>query len=385
MTNSISKASEQIIVRMPFYASLLLSTKIVWDETVGTACISLKEMKISPVYWEKLTLSEQVFLLCHEVLHVALKHHTRCKGKDIKLWNQACDYAINLILVDGGLKMPSGCLLDRKYLQMSAEQIYKMLNSNGSKDEGKGQGQKQGEDVSDGSKWTAGDGFEGSFGDFEEAVFEDQDEEDQYDAKITSQVIQAELAADQRQSDISGGLKRAIKEIKEPTIPWQDQLRIYMSETAKSDYNWSVPNRRYSHVILPSLKNENIGRTVIAIDTSGSMSQDTLDEIAGECNSISDIFDSEKTVVYCDSRVKGVEEFEAGDEIELKFKGGGGTSFAPPLELEYEEEPQLLLYFTDGHSNKFAEEPDYPVLWVVSGRSSYFGDFEPPYGDVIYK
>src|ERR1700749_2583438 len=59
----------------------------------------------------------------------ALHHHVRRSGRDPKRWNVACDYAINPLLVDAGLSLPEGVLLDNRLRGMSAEQIYNLLET----------------------------------------------------------------------------------------------------------------------------------------------------------------------------------------------------------------------------------------------------------------
>ena len=51
----------------------------------------------------------------------------RRSGRDPKRWNEACDYAINPILLDAGLHLPEGVLVDDRFREMSAEQIYNQL------------------------------------------------------------------------------------------------------------------------------------------------------------------------------------------------------------------------------------------------------------------
>jgi predicted metal-dependent peptidase len=63
----------------------------------------------------------------HEVMHPALQHHTRRNGRDPSRWNMACDYAINPILVDAGLTLPEGVLLEDRFRGMSAERSYNQL------------------------------------------------------------------------------------------------------------------------------------------------------------------------------------------------------------------------------------------------------------------
>jgi len=74
-----------------------------------------------------LQADEWRFVIGHEVLHAALRHDVRRNGRDALLWNYACDFAINLWLLDMGIgRVPvhHGLLLDETLRGLSAETIY---------------------------------------------------------------------------------------------------------------------------------------------------------------------------------------------------------------------------------------------------------------------
>ena len=54
-----------------------------------------------------------------------------------------------------------------------------------------------------------------------------------------------------------------------------------------------------------------------------------------------------------------------------KFKGGGGTSFKPVFEWleQQDQQPDLVVYFTDAEGEFPKHEPQCPVLWLVKGRT----------------
>jgi hypothetical protein len=68
-------------------------------------------------------------ILAHEVMHPALHHHVRRSGRDPRLWNRACDFGINPLLVDAGFSLPDGVLIDNRLRGMNREQIYNLLES----------------------------------------------------------------------------------------------------------------------------------------------------------------------------------------------------------------------------------------------------------------
>lgn len=66
------------------------------------------------------------FVIAHEILHVALRHQSRCQGRDPFLWNVACDFVINGWLIEMGVGDPPalGLLHDPDLHGMSAESVY---------------------------------------------------------------------------------------------------------------------------------------------------------------------------------------------------------------------------------------------------------------------
>jgi predicted metal-dependent peptidase len=122
----------------------------------------------------------------------------------------------------------------------------------------------------------------------------------------------------------------------------------------------------------------------VAVDTSGSISNEQVIDFASELTGIASQYHAHCTVIYCDAEVAGVEEFEPEElPLQLHPAGGGGTDFRPPFGEVVKRglEPKCFIYFTDGFCSSFPDEPSYPVLWVVQSDSR---KFEPPFGDVAY-
>ena len=153
-------------------------------------------------------------------------------------------------------------------------------------------------------------------------------------------------------------------------------MREFMLNLAKSDYSWSRPNRRFIHqgLYLPSLHSENdMGKVVIAVDTSGSINSRKLTQFCTEINGIFEQVNPESvTVIYCDMRIESVSEFDR-DEYPIVFEcsGGGGTDLRPPFDYVEENElkPDVFLYFTDCVGPSPEREPNYPVVWIGQNLS----------------
>ncbi len=122
-----------------------------------------------------------------------------------------------------------------------------------------------------------------------------------------------------------------------------------------------------------------MGEIVVAIDTSGSISQEMLNTFGGEIKAIVQSSRPTKThVIYCDSEVNHVDEFGPNDDLHFDMHGGGGTAFAPPFAYVAEKsiKPVCLVYLTDGYGS-FPAAPEYPTMWVCTT------DVVAPFGETV--
>ena len=172
-----------------------------------------------------------------------------------------------------------------------------------------------------------------------------------------------------------------IEGIRAPAVDWREVLRRFIQTTARNDYRWFPPNRRYvaMGLYLPSLRSEELGPVVIVVDTSGSIDEALVAQFSAEISAILEDCRPEAVhVLYCDTAVAGVETLSPDDlPLELKPEGGGGTDFRPPFEWVEQQDiaPACLIYLTDLCSSRFPDPPDYPVLWAATTeRMAPFGE-----------
>ena len=80
------------------------------------------------------------------------------------------------------------------------------------------------------------------------------------------------------QGNAPGAVEETIRQAHRSILDWRSLLRRYMTDAARRDYSWSVPNRRFidSGLYLPSMHSEGIDTIAIIIDTSGSLPGETL-------------------------------------------------------------------------------------------------------------
>ena len=136
-TESVLKARTDVILTNRFYGVLVSNVEAVLSKAIPTAATNGKQHFFNPEFVNRLITKELKFVQRHESEHDARHHSTRRGNRDAKEWNIACDYAINIDLVDEiakgdhSMELPSEEVLggkpyvDAKYRGMSAEDIYR--------------------------------------------------------------------------------------------------------------------------------------------------------------------------------------------------------------------------------------------------------------------
>ncbi|MDY6957542.1 MAG: VWA-like domain-containing protein [Halobacteriota archaeon] len=378
----VKESLVSMVMSKPFYAIIAMKMVIIEDESIETMCVDGKSMWFNPNFVLQLKDRELAGSIAHEVLHVALTHHLRIRKRNLEKWRIACDYVVNDIIINDGMKLPEGVLYQPKFHGMSAEEVYEILPDK--QDGNSGQEQKESKDQGASGGQGSGNKYN-DIGDFKEPQSSDGQS---MDAQALNEAIQdARMsfyeAAKQAQEmgKMPAGMKRFVSEILDPEVLWTDVLRLYIELAAKNDYNWLRPNRRYTHmgVYIPTLFNKELSDVIVVVDTSGSINQKTLDMFQGEVNGIAESYKPRIHVLYCDAAISGTEVFEPGDyPIHLSPSGGGGTRFTPAFEYaENIPEASLLIYLTDGYGEFPRNTPDIRTIWVSTRKSDY------PFGDVI--
>lgn len=405
------KARADMVLNHPFFASLAMRLTLKEDRTCRTAWTDGKTFGYNPDYVNILPRDKLVGLSAHTVMHPACNHHLRRKDKDPETWNKACDYVINPVLLDAGLVLPDGFLWDDAYTGKTAEQVYTRLI------EGQGEEESRDEENNDpdpSAQKTGQDEEEKdppgtSTDDPENGVEKKPDPDENMDPGGTGEVRDGRAPknktfSEQNDSDtdwdqaliqaasnarsmgqLPKGVNILVKERFSPTLPWTSLLSRFIQQSARHDYTWTRPNRRYIHqdLYFPSLVSDQLPQLVLAVDTSGSIEPAELERFGAELQAILSMNPSLIHLVYADMAVTGYEKISMED-LNLSFapKGGGGTDFTVVFDFIENQgiHPFCLLFFTDMECRRFpAFTPSYPVLWIRTGH----GGFTPPFGEII--
>lgn len=351
----ISKLRSRLLLKQPFFGTLLMTSPLVCTHEVPTAATDMRSIFYNPEFFDTLPDDEVTGVLAHEVLHIALKHGLRMQTRDRLLWNYATDYQINAILLEQGFKLPDGRLYEREYADIGAEVCYDKLL----RDED--QRRKSGNESGDGQGQPDPHANGGLSSDLIDPADLSPAEQAQLDREISQRVAQAANMA-RMAGKLSGGLARAVSEVLDPSVPWPDLLRDYMTRHSKDDETWSRRNRRFGGVYLPTRYNETMGELVVIADTSGSVTQRELDMIAAEVSSVADTMQPERIrIIWADTEIAGEQVFECGEPIVLHPKGGGGTDMRVPIKYIEQFNPVVAVMVTDGYT-PWPAEPDYPLI-----------------------
>jgi predicted metal-dependent peptidase len=168
----------------------------------------------------------------------------------------------------------------------------------------------------------------------------------------------------------------------EPKLDWRQLLYKHILNLVPIDYRLTPPSKK-SHslgIYLPSVHKERF-ECVVAIDTSGSISQEMLKDFVSEVLGILLSFESaEVHVISCDAQVQTVQTVSNFIEVsDIEVKGGGGTSFVPVFEYLKENLPdtKLVIYLTDGYGT-FPNDEEFRTIWLITSR-----DVQPPFGERV--
>lgn len=374
--NKVIAARTALVLEQPFFGALALKLEVVEDPSCETAWVDGRTLGFNPAFVESLQHKEVVGLVAHEVMHCAMGHPWRRDGRDSKKWNAACDFAINSVLGESGFSIPEGALRDPTFDGKAAEWIYDRMPSG-----------DDGQDGQQGGQGGQGDQNQPDQPSDQPGEVRDAPPDSAADATTEAdwqQAVQQAAKVAKGRGELPGALDEFAKEAKRSRVDWKSVLRRFVQQAARADYSWTRPNPRFvAHgLYMPSLRSEEMGEIIVAVDTSASIDTVLLEQFAGEIVGIVEDLKPERLrVIYCDRHVHKVDEFERGDPIEIRAVGRGGTDLRPPFHTvdALGVAPACFIYLTDLDGTFPDHEPAYPVLWATDNKTR-----TAPFGEVVY-
>jgi len=155
-------------------------------------------------------------------------------------------------------------------------------------------------------------------------------------------------------------------------LPWNLYLKRLMG-TVESNKKKTITrrNRRQpDRLDLRGQLSSHKARIVVALDISGSISDQEFNQAIKEVLEIVKNYNHEITIIECDSEIRRVYNVKSVKDLKDRSNISGGTRFTPVFEYANHHKVNLLVYFTDGKGEeKLMTIPrGYKTLWVISGR-----------------
>lgn len=276
---------------------------------------------------------QQIFVMAHEMLHVALNHAKRRKNREPLMWNLACDFVINNWLVEMCVGVPpAGVFLDKKMSTLSAEEIYEILKEN--------------RDIlremitmastNAGHKYNKHKNKKSHLD-----MFGDDDEGKEYpdmeDAAAKALLQGYDVHCNLNRGLLPSGLEEEIRILQQPVIAWQVELASWFArhfpEQEKKRTNARASRRQDSTPDIPRpayytpIKETKTKTFGVILDTSGSMDSILLGKSLGTIAAYAKQYNVfEVKLIYCDAS-----PYDAGyvkvDSLRdrIKVTGRGGT------------------------------------------------------------
>ena len=381
-----------------------------FTDKVDTCATDDKFLYVNPEFYFKLTLDEQLFINCHEIGHamfghaalnymLALQGHidysdgvrlpviniTDPQGNEHSLLNMAEDYVINDQLVtakigkmpEGGLHWPQEITGDMSVLD-SYRKLYEQVKKNGSKQCMRTTGDR-GQDMGPGSGKPSAPTLQPGKGQGKtpnKAMSERSQSE--WDTSIQAAMESAKI-----RGQLPANLERLFGKRLTPKADWRDLYLLAMSKRIGNDrYTWDRLEQQlaYRKIGSPGRTSFGCNLVVIAVDTSGSINQRTLDVFLAETMAFMEQAKPRRIIFcQCDAEINEWVEIDGADDLYgRKLKGGGGSASEPVFDRIKKdgEEPDLIVYLSDGYLS-FGPKPDFPVIWGLTE------DVTPPWGEIV--
>jgi predicted metal-dependent peptidase len=316
----------------------------------------------------KRKLEHRLGILEHELLHIVLKHLIRLrKLPNRQKANIAADMVCNQ-LIDESKRVP-WLILPKKFRlpdNLTAEDYYDLLTDDMCSKCG-----GMSCDVHIFVDGTDGDGNENSEGMSEGTS----------DALAETIIDELLRQAEKRnQGNVPSNIKDLIKFRVVKTVDWRTQLRRFIGNSSRSGLNWTKKKESRRFYTRPGTKLDFKSCIVLAIDSSGSISDYELDVFCTEVDKIHKTGMVDIYTVICDADIHEV--IYPYKKI-TKVSGRGGTDFRPIFDWVKDNSKHQslsgLIYLTDGYGQFPDKRPSIKTLWVATHDS----DVKFPFGQVI--
>lgn len=314
---------------------------------------------------EILNLSEKeiIALIKHEILHIMYDHYGRTKSLRDKYSPLAVNLAMDISVNQFIKNMPA--------FSYKIDSVNMSLNLNLNEDQSL-ESYAYKIDMALKDKIKNGDKNK-----FEDDLFDMENIHESFlsmnDIKDLSQKT---ALSSFRNGRAPNGLEDILSRIVEkPEISWSKYLKRVIS-VYPSGYKKTITrkNRRQpDRLDLRGVLRNHISKILVAIDISGSITDEEIKEILREIFNLIKNNNVKVTLSEIDNEVRRVYEVKNKNDLRPKLDRRGGTEFSPLFKYANNNgfKDHLIIYFTDGMGEeKLTVKPmNNNIIWVLTGKS----------------
>ncbi|HVE50035.1 MAG TPA: VWA-like domain-containing protein [Casimicrobiaceae bacterium] len=380
----VAQALRMVTVPFPHLSGLAAAARVTMDDRLPTMGVYASgRLAVNAGFVSRLNDRDLLFVVAHEMLHLALQTHDRARGASHKEFNIAHDYIINdMLRAELGVETIPASGLDMPGAKnRSAEEIVLEMR------------RKSQNAASQARVWEGADEDGDVLPDAKERELYPQDASNQRRMIERMRAIAAKSASLAEAMDAMRGSRGTAPGAHRQHVdalrglyrtPWQLALQRWLEAVAPGEHTFTRASRRtapQSDVVLPGRRREGWLLNVV-LDTSASMS----DEIPKALGAIADYCDAagvdQVRLVQCDAQVTS-DELLAPDALATReIAGYGGSDLSPALlHLANDPRTRAAVVVTDGDVEYPREPLPYDVLWVLPAKIR--DAFEPRYGRVV--
>lgn len=370
MSDVISQAIVRLFEQEMFYAEIITQMRRHLSKDIPLAGVCIKnqiELHINPERFATLPIEQRVSILRHECEHILRDHIPRMKevapeifartediaeniinGQKFKCLNIAADLAINGNMAN----LPEWGVFPKSFDLKSGETFEWYL-----------------EQLKDNEKMKNINEFD------DHSLWKESSNEDKETLKEKiRQAINKAASRTRAAGKMTSENELLVQGLNQASVNWKDQIKRFAARCLeiRTEESRKKRNRRYGIMYPGQVKIEDL-HIGVAIDTSGSMSDQSLQQIIiGELQALAK--HAKITVVEADSEVKNAYTFKPGESYTLT--GRGGTAYQPAFDyFNNIRDIDGVIYFGDMDASDTPNKPKYQVLWAIVGNQDPPGDF----------
>ena len=390
----ISDVIKKLMMKCPYYGLFLSGLKKEYTDAIETAGVCQDgidyKLLVNRKFWEGLTLNHRMGVMLHEALHLVFFHVI--DGKDTYLPMCNGDHTMCNVAMD--MEVQSYVPEEFRWPDCTAEQLFKdfpnLPRQLGTKFyiEFLKQIKKY-----DPKKPPQGKEF--GDGDFQSAQKHLQDAENGSGDSHGNWGELSQTQKDLAKSQIEFQAKEVAKNTQKSRSTWPAELEEMLNALLNPKppvFNWKAYFRRLLGIAFdiyqkktrrkeslrfpesPGLKRKKKHKLLVAIDTSGSVCEEELQDFFSEIYHIWKA-GADVHILECDAKIN--KEWDYKGKPPKLVSGRGGTAFTPCVDYynEHRKEYTTMVYFTDGYGDQDRCKPLNKMLWVITSNGYQEGKY----------